>query len=75
MFSHGGDIIAEVPETRAIVHKCMVPPDISGTVVSVVEDGRYTIHDTLVTLELNDGTIRDITMIQRWADQGSETGS
>ena len=55
---HGGDIIAEVPETRAIVHKCMVPPDISGTVVSVVEDGRYTIHDTLVTLELNDGTIR-----------------
>lgn len=63
---HGGDIIAEVPETRAIVHKCMVPPDISGTVVSVVEDGRYTIHDTLVTLELNDGTIRDITMIQRW---------
>ena len=63
---HGGDIIAEVPETRAIVHKCMVPPDISGTVVSVVEDGRYTIHDTLVTLELNDGTIRDINMIQRW---------
>ena len=63
---HGGDIIAEVPETRAIVHKCMVPPDISGTVVSVVEDGRYTIHDTLVTLELNDGTTRDITMIQRW---------
>lgn len=63
---HGGDIIAEVPETRAIVHKCMVPPDISGTVISVVEDGRYTIHDTLVTLELNDGTIRDITMIQRW---------
>ena len=63
---HGGHIIAEVPETRAIVHKCMVPPDISGTVVSVVEDGRYTIHDTLVTLELNDGTTRDITMIQRW---------
>ena len=63
---HGGDIIAEVPETRAIVHKCMVPPDIRGTVVSVVEDGRYTIHDTLVTLELNDGTTRDITMIQRW---------
>ena len=23
-----GDIIAEVPETRAIMHKCMVPPEI-----------------------------------------------
>ena len=24
-YLHGGDIIAEVPETSAIVHKCMVP--------------------------------------------------
>ena len=24
----GGAIIAEVPETHAIVHKCMVPPDV-----------------------------------------------
>ena len=63
---HGGDIIAEVPETRAIVHKCMIPPDVTGTVVSAVEDGKYTIHDTLVTLELSDGTTRDITMTQRW---------
>ena len=35
----GGTIIAEVPETRAIVHKCMVPPGVEGTVVSVVPDG------------------------------------
>ena len=63
---HGGDIIAEVPETRAIVHKCMIPPDVTGTVVSAVEDGKYTIHDTLVTLELSDGTTRNITMTQRW---------
>ena len=26
----GGTIIAEVPETRAIVHKCMVPPGVEG---------------------------------------------
>ena len=29
---HGGDIYAQVQETRAIVHKCMVPPDLTGTV-------------------------------------------
>ena len=62
----GGTIIAEVPETRAILHKCMVPPDISGKVVSVVPDGNYTINDTLITLELPDGTKKDLSMTQRW---------
>ena len=45
----------EVPETRAIVHKCMVPPGVEGTVVSVVPDGEYTIDETLVTIELFNG--------------------
>ena len=37
-YLHGGDIIAEVPETHAIVHKCMVPPDVEGTVIDTVPD-------------------------------------
>ena len=63
---HCGDVIAEVPETRAIVHKCMVPPDLGGTVVFAAEDGKYTIQDTIVTLELDDGTRKELTMAQRW---------
>ena len=65
-FLRGGDIIAEVPETRAIVHKCMVPPEVKGTVVHVVPDGAYTIDETLITLQLNDGTTKELTMTQRW---------
>lgn len=65
-YLHGGDIIAEVPETRAIVHKCMVPPDVEGTVVSVVPDGEYTILEPLVTLELSDGTQKKLPMMQQW---------
>ncbi len=34
-----GAVIAEVPETRAITHKVMVPPDMEGFVLSVAEDG------------------------------------
>lgn len=63
---HGGMIIAEVPETRAIVHKCMVPPDVEGKIISVVPDGQYTIKDTLITLELADGTLKELSMTQRW---------
>lgn len=61
-----GTIIAEVPETHAIVHKVMVPPDIEGTVLSVVDDGDYTIHDTLVVLQLDNGKEINLTMTQKW---------
>lgn len=61
-----GEIIALVPETRAIVHKCMVPPDVEGDVISVVSDGEYTIDETLVTLQLADGSTKELTMTQHW---------
>ena len=51
-----GAIIAEVPETPAITHKVMIPPDMEGYVLDVVADGEYTISDRLLTLQLPDGT-------------------
>ena len=65
-YLHGGDIFAEVPETRAIVHKCMVPPDLEGTVVSVVSDGSYTIEEPFLTLQAGNGTQSQIPMAQKW---------
>ena len=61
-----GSIIAEVPETPAIMHKVMLPPDMEGFVTDVVADGQYTINDTLMTLQLLDGTEKQITMTQKW---------
>ena len=63
---YGGTIIAEVPETPAIVHKVMVPPDKEGYVLDVVSDGEYTINEPLVTLQEPDGTETRLTMIQKW---------
>ena len=63
---YGGTIIAEVQETAAIVHKVMVPPDISGTVETVVPDGSYTIGETLVTVFQPDETVASLSMIQKW---------
>ena len=61
-----GSIIAEVPETRAITHKVMVPPDMEGYILEVVPDGSYTILEELVTVQLIDGTERKLTMTQKW---------
>ncbi len=63
---YGGCIIATVPETKAIVHKSMVPPDVSGTVISVVSDGKYTISDPIVKILTSNGEEKELTLTQRW---------
>ena len=63
---YGGTIIAEVPETSAIVHKVMVSPDLEGTILSVVPDGSYTIGDTLAVLQKPNGDEINLTMTQKW---------
>lgn len=63
---YGGTIIAEVPETRAVIHKSMISPDLSGTVTKVVLDGKYTINDTIVTITDNNGQEKELTLTQKW---------
>ena len=65
-YVNGGDIFAEVPETIAIVHKCMIPPHLHGTVVSVREDGPYTIEEPLLTLDTGNGQTVELPMAQKW---------
>lgn len=62
----GGMVIAEVPETPAILHKVMVPPDVEGTVTKVADDGAYTIEEPLVTVKSRTGEERELTMTQQW---------
>jgi V/A-type H+-transporting ATPase subunit A len=63
----GGTIIAEVPETHAIVHKVMVPPMMEGEVIWVAADGSYTIEEPLVCIKTKDGSERELTMTQKWS--------
>ena len=63
----GGTVIAETQETASILHRSMVPPDISDAVVlSVVPDGSYTVNDTIVRAELPDGSVRELALAQKW---------
>ena len=62
----GGTIIAETQETKSILHKSMVPPDLSGKVVKVVPDGDYTITEPLVTIQKTDGTEATVALSQKW---------
>ena len=62
-----GTIIAETQETASILHKSMVPPNIAeGTVIKAAPDGDYTILEPIITIELRDGSTRDLALAQKW---------
>lgn len=65
-YLYGGAVIAQVQETPAILHKVMLPPHLEGRVIEVVEDGSYTIQDTLLILEQKDKSRLPLTMLQKW---------
>ena len=62
----GGDIIGTVPETAVVLHKIMVPPKMSGTIVKVASKGEYTIHETMAVLRTKEGKEVELTMVQKW---------
>ena len=61
-----GSVIAEVPETKSILHRVMLPPGVSGIVTAVKPDGNYSICDEIVTIQTADGETKALTMTQEW---------
>lgn len=62
----GGDVIGTVPETPVVLHKIMVPPNMSGVLKSVAEAGAYNVKQTIAVLVKDDGTEVELAMSQRW---------
>ena len=62
----GGMIYATTPETKLITHKIMVPPGISGQVVEAKSDGKYRLHDVILKIKDDSGSVHELTLCQRW---------
>ncbi len=60
-----GDILGTVQETKAILHKIMVPPGISGVLKSI-EGGMKTVMDPVAVIEDDKGKTHEVSMYQRW---------
>ncbi len=61
----GGDVLGTVQETPSILHKIMVPPNLSGT-VSAIQSGSFTVTEVVATLTTDAGEQKDLTMMQKW---------
>ena len=61
----GGDVIGTVQETSAILHKIMVPPNMSGKLLSI-KGGDFTVTETVAVLEDKKGEKHELTLMQKW---------
>ncbi|HUW69259.1 MAG TPA: V-type ATP synthase subunit A [bacterium] len=60
-----GAVMGTVQETSRIEHRVCVPPDVSGTLVSIVTAGEYHVQDAIAVVSTPSGE-RTLTMMQRW---------
>ena len=61
----GGDIIGTVQETPSILHKIMIPPKMSGTILSI-QGGSFTVTETVAVLQKDNGDKVELSMMQKW---------
>jgi len=62
----GGQVFASCPETGAITHHAMVPPNCSGMVTWTAGDGSYTVGEAIAILTDAAGEKHSLTLAQDW---------
>lgn len=62
---HEGDRLGCVRESVSVNHFIMVPPGMSGTLMSLAKKGEYVVTDTIAVI-MSGSEKTPITMIQRW---------
>lgn len=61
-----GTIYGEVQETQSILHKVMLPPGLSGTLLEVSTEGEYNGEEQIALLETANGAKRPLTLFEYW---------
>ncbi|MEN8208479.1 MAG: V-type ATP synthase subunit A [Candidatus Fermentibacteria bacterium] len=62
----GGEVLGEVPETKIITHKIMVPPEVSGEIIWMSEAGKFNIDTIIAKLKAPDGSTVELPMYHNW---------
>ena len=60
-----GDILGTVQETEAVLHKVMVPPNVSGKLTWIFS-GDANVLTPIAKLEQADGSVKELPMLQKW---------
>ncbi|MBR5291354.1 MAG: V-type ATP synthase subunit A [Clostridia bacterium] len=60
-----GDVLGTVQETEAVLHKVMVPPNVSGKLTWIFS-GDANVLTPIAKLEQADGSVKELPMLQKW---------
>ena len=61
----GGDVIGEVPETVLVKHRILVPPNVAGTIKSILPKGDYTVEDPVAEVETGSEVVK-LYLMHSW---------
>ena len=64
-FVSEGDVIGTVEETQAVTQKILVPVGVFG-VLTEIKDGEYLVTDKVASVKKEDGSRKDLTLMQKW---------
>ena len=65
-FVEPGDILGTIKENNYFTHKIMVPPEISGKLIKIANEGKFSIDAIIYTIKNGDDEYHG-NMIQKWA--------
>lgn len=60
-----GDVLGTVQETAIVEHRILVPVKIEGEITDI-KSGKFTVTEVIASIKQKDGSIKDITMMQKW---------
>ncbi|MCD4776320.1 MAG: V-type ATP synthase subunit A [Candidatus Aegiribacteria sp.] len=62
----GGEVLGEVPETKLITHRVMIPPEVVGEITWMIEPGKYNIDTVITKLKSPSGETVELMMYHNW---------
>ncbi|CAK0757608.1 V-type ATP synthase alpha chain [Gammaproteobacteria bacterium] len=62
----GGMVLGTVPETRAIIHRILVPPNVAGKLLEIVPAGEYSVEEVIARICDKDGHEYPLKLYHRW---------
>lgn len=61
----GGDVLGTVQETDVVLHKIMVPPNVSGVLESL-SAGSFSVEDVIGKIKTDKGETVEVKLMQKW---------
>jgi V/A-type H+-transporting ATPase subunit A len=61
-----GSILGEIPETKLVKHRIIVPHGVSGELTDVGAEGKYKVTDEVGAVKTTEGEDYTLTLLQTW---------